>query len=43
MRLYEYVTARIVKTNEASLRIWAKYTSDIKEDKDRYTPIIWLK
>ena len=39
---YKYVTSNILKSNEASLRIWAKYTTDIIEDEDRYSPIICL-
>ncbi|WP_026891771.1 GNAT family N-acetyltransferase [Lacrimispora aerotolerans] len=40
---FKYVTADILKSNEASLRIWARYTTDIKENDDRYFPIICLK
>ncbi|WFR59991.1 GNAT family N-acetyltransferase [Anaerocolumna sp. AGMB13025] len=40
---FEYVTANILKSNEASLKIWTKYTTDIKENEDRYAPIICLK
>lgn len=39
---FEYVTASILKENIASWGIWSKYTSDIKEDEYRYTPLIKL-
>lgn len=39
---YKYVTASILKENEASLKIWAKYTTDIKESENRYIPTIKL-
>lgn len=39
---FKYVTANILKDNIASLQIWKKYTNDIKESEDRYTPLIKL-
>lgn len=39
---FKYVTASILKNNNASLKIWAKYTTNIKEDFYRYIPTIEL-
>ncbi|MGN6711273.1 GNAT family N-acetyltransferase [Anaerocolumna jejuensis] len=39
---FEYVTANIWKDNIASLKIWEKYTSDIREEEGRYIPLIKL-
>lgn len=39
---FESVTASILKENTPSWKIWSKYTTDIKEDEYRYTPIIKL-
>jgi len=38
----KYVSASILKDNIASLKIWANYTTSIKEDNYRYTPTIEL-
>lgn len=40
---FKYVTASILKGNEASWKLWTKYTDHMKEDELRYTPIIMLE
>lgn len=39
---FQKVTASILKDNEASLKLWTRYTTDILETQDRYTPTILL-
>lgn len=39
---FSFLTASIIKDNKASLKIWAKYTDNIKIHGDRYIPVVEL-